>query len=81
LPLKGTVTIKFNADKQIKIEAKRGKKTGSRATSVVPGIVNAQPLTRLGEYKKSNTPVMNTIIANADSILRPLDIGENTIPN
>jgi hypothetical protein len=51
LPLKGIVNNKFNDERQIKIDANLGKNTGSSATSVVPGIVNAQPLTRLGEYK------------------------------
>ena len=70
----GMVINKFRALRHTNTEANLGKNTGSKATSVVPGIENAQPLTKVGEYKKSITPAIKTIIASINSSFWPCDI-------
>ena len=63
----GIVINRFRALRHTKTEASLGKKTGSNATSVVPGIEKAQPLTKVGEYVNSITPAIKTIIASVNS--------------
>ena len=70
----GMVINKFRALRHTNTEANLGKNTGSKATSVVPGIENAQPLTKVGEYTKSITPAIKTIIASINSSFWPCDI-------
>ena len=70
----GIVINKFRALRHTNTEANLGKNTGSKATSVVPGIENAHPLTKLGEYIKSITPAIKTITASVNSSFCPCDM-------
>ena len=70
----GIVINRFRALRHTKTEASLGKNTGSKATSVVPGIEKAQPLTKVGEYINSITPAIKTIIASVNSSFCPCDM-------
>ena len=72
--LNGIVINKLIALRHTNTEANLGKNTGSKATSVVPGIENAQPLTKVGEYINSITPAIKTIIASVNSSFCPCDM-------